>query len=652
MSVNSKIEFDFHFQIFQPFDILSTFLHPLPQQLPHLPSTCLLRPLDRVVNTAARACHQIIGPVYTDSTLATTMNNNNKGWVKIQTETQGTYYHNPATNVTSWDLPPNAVLANQPTIKSIDEGVRKGYKRMSLNPPATRTPAAAAAAVAVGKRTTMAVGAKKKQAAVAHKKRATTRSHPTPNLSTLHEAAAAGGQSRKGVRSQPMYQSHRFQQLNRANSQQPEHPQQLQQQPPQQPTDPTCCQRFHTMPLSVWLLWLLPTCFFLAAGVYTWDANVKWSNEYRPSTPNNTKGAPLDMIRTGTNTESMLAYAAANVTAFNSATSLEPSCKSHFQAQVPATEAALCEGYCLMCGLGGDTQRYPELPWALAGFWSVVFVATFVLFPILKKQLCKNTKRFVWSELRTFMLLLFIVVLFSTVLFLIHQSRVIAVPQGHSMFTFWIFYSSYFFWSVLVYWLRMDLQLIKARNPELSLGGAVCGYIICTNAVGAYYLTGTQAWPCLLSMMTFYVVYPAYFLSFTRRGKCTTSLIDIHCPFCICIDEISVSFRFSLALFSSGLELWLIVSHHRKVLKKMKNEEFQELEDTDTESDEEAGEGGGSGGGGSGSGSGSGSGGGFTYDPEMEKLKVCDICSCCCYGRTFFSVLVLTTSFCCAFSSL
>ena len=121
------------------------------------------------------------------------------------------------------------------------------------------------------------------------------------------------------------------------------------------------------------------------------------------------------------------------------------------------------------------------------------------------------------------------------------------------MFTYWVFYSSFFLTTSTVYWMRMDVQLIKARNPELALGGALCGYAIITNAVGAHYLTGSQTWPCIVSMFTFYVLYPAYFLSFTRRG----------------------------------LELWVLARHHKKILKKMKAEEFDALDDDSEEEDED-----------------------------------------------------------------
>ena len=87
----------------------------------------------------------------------------------------------------------------------------------------------------------------------------------------------------------------------------------------------------------------------------------------------------------------------------------------------------------------------------------------------------------------------------------------------------------------------MDIHPIKTRSPELSLGVAFLGYIIVTHIVGAYYLTGIQAWPCTISLFIAYIVNPAYFLSFIRRG----------------------------------LELWAINKHHKKMLKRMKQEEIK-----------------------------------------------------------------------------
>lgn len=80
------------------------------------------------------------------------------------------------------------------------------------------------------------------------------------------------------------------------------------------------------------------------------------------------------------------------------------------------------------------------------------------------------------------------------------------------MFTFWMFFSCYFFGSSGLYWSRMDIAPINPRQPELSLGVAFLGYTIVTHIVGAYYLTGIQAWPCLISMIIAYIVNPAYFL--------------------------------------------------------------------------------------------------------------------------------------------
>jgi len=97
--------------------------------------------------------------------------------------------------------------------------------------------------------------------------------------------------------------------------------------------------------------------------------------------------------------------------------------------------------------------------------------------------------------------------------------------------------------SLLSFKTLQDIAPIKPRQPELSLGVAFLGYTIVTHVVGAYYLTGIQAWPCLISMMIAYIVNPAYFLSFIRRG----------------------------------LELWSVHNHHRSILKKMKKEEMSLL---------------------------------------------------------------------------
>ena len=42
---------------------------------------------------------------------------------------------------------------------------------------------------------------------------------------------------------------------------------------------------------------------------------------------------------------------------------------------------------------------------------------------------------------KVYLLLLLTFVVFAVMLFLIHHARVIDVPQGHSMYSFWIFYT-------------------------------------------------------------------------------------------------------------------------------------------------------------------------------------------------------------------
>ena len=56
-------------------------------------------------------------------------------WVKIQTDSGPVYYHNPDTDVTAWDLPPGAVLSTEPVVTSVQEGVKRGFKRASMLPP-------------------------------------------------------------------------------------------------------------------------------------------------------------------------------------------------------------------------------------------------------------------------------------------------------------------------------------------------------------------------------------------------------------------------------------------------------------------------------------------------------------------------------------
>ena len=463
-------------------------------------------------------------------------------WVKIRTPSQSRiYYHNPHTDITAWDLPEGAEVANEPVINNIEQGVKRGYKRSSLEVPEDLTT-----------RSARSNKTNKKRMANTLSKKNTTASS---NRNTHHNNKNNNNATRQQRQTLLLKPGDRLSDI--SDSSDSTRTTGSTKEIPVQEQKLNCVQRFKTMPCSVWMFWILPTVCILATALYFDHAQTTNMVGFRPATPNQTQ---VIYKALGTDAESEQAY-------INYGLKLSPlaykrdydTCRANLVQQTSEKLVKVCEGYCKVCELGGDTETYPETPWGIAIIWTIGFFATLVLFPIVKQFFCNKgtgtSNALMWADFRAFVLLVLVVVLFCAMLFLIHQSRVIAVPQAHSMFTFWVFYSSYFFWSSLVYWMRMDLQLIKARNPELALFGAFCGWCICTNAVGAYYLTGIQMWPCFLSSATIHILYPAYFLSFTRRG----------------------------------LELWVVVSHHKKVLQKMKAEEFNALDDDDDDDDDDDG---------------------------------------------------------------
>jgi hypothetical protein len=317
----------------------------------------------------------------------------------------------------------------------------------------------------------------------------------------------------------------------------------------------SCC----SMPLSVWLLLLVPALILGGSGTY-YNIAKSANNDQQawPSTPNGpdkTYNARWDNDET-----SLEAYANSGIQYHEEmykAPGSNVTCQLDFADQVGNKTSQLCEAYTQLCQLGGDTPTYfPELYYFLLGLWVFWFVFMWLMLPFLRRRICKTKGHIPHDvDLRVVMCIAGAGMAFAAMLFLVHEGRVIAVPNGHSMYTFWVFYSCYVAITTIVYWMRMDVQLIKARNPELSIGAAFVGYLISCNIMGSYYVTGIQSWPCAVSTFVTYILFPMYFLSFTRRG----------------------------------LEVWSVHRHHKMILKTMKALEFDSIagnvSDSETESD-------------------------------------------------------------------
>lgn len=459
-------------------------------------------------------------------------------WLRIRTESMRVYYHNPARGVTSWVLPKGAKLSEDGDITDIDKAVKeKGYKRSSLQPP--KVPPK-----------TVPSSSTKQNTAVKSKggRRNTNQRIPAVRSGGLEPATATG---------LPVNST----QLNMLSREDSHH------DGKRNGGRVPCCGS-ENMYVSVWLLLFGPALIMGAsAAYYIMAKNANSAEEAWPSTPDGDEKVYTSFW--SNNQKSLEAYKANDVEfrkAIYDQRGSNINCQTDFRRQVGNATSSLCEAYSQLCQLGGDTPTYfPYFYYFLLGLWLVVFAFMWLLLPILRRSICQTKGHIPRDvDLRVVMCIVGAGMAFAAMLFLVHEGRVIAVPNGHSMYTFWVFYSCYVAITTVVYWMRMDVQLIKARNPELSIGAAFVGYIISCNIMGAYYVTGIQSWPCVASTFVLYVLYPMYYLSFTRRG----------------------------------LEVWSVHRHHKMILKHMKALEFDSIagsfsdsgtdSETDSETDEKS----------------------------------------------------------------
>ena len=503
----------------------------------------------------------------------------NPAWVRIRTPNSGRiYFHNEGTQRTTWTLPAGSQFreygdAGPGAGATQDDGesTRRAANDISGRPGGRLVRHQAAAA-----KTTKIVRKLKKKATKTPSlkpspQQQTTQPSKDQNHRRQQPRPEPQSQSRPKSRPQPQPQPQlqpQREQLSRPRESFPS-------QGEAAASSSGCCRPFK-VPWTIWLLWLLPTLVSITVNLYYKQVVGRWGDRVRPNVlgssnavfppPWNNMTLVYDKyndthargyvntrkIGTGTDAESAAAYARMGLKFRNQASLAEAglTCEQAFVAQRNEAEAALCAGYCHSCVLGGDTNLYPNMPFMVAGGWSCAVLVSALTLAYCRGSGVDNKRRHDlktrdWVNLRMWLLLLLAFLVFAVMLFLIHEARIIKVPQGHAMYTFWLFFTSYFFGSSLLYWMRIDIGIIKARQPELSLGVAFLGYCIVSHITGAYYLTGIQAWPCLISMNVLWIAYPAYFLSFVRRG----------------------------------LELWATHRHHKKVLKKMKAAELRTLMD-------------------------------------------------------------------------
>ena len=344
-------------------------------------------------------------------------------WVKIRTESQSRiYYHNPETDVTAWDLPQGAVLADEPAITSVEQGVKRGYKRTSMQAPTILVATPVGVSVKISNKratTTIPISKNRRNQNNPMKKR---------TMTTLQERRKV--QANRANRMKPRKQTQlpgRQQASDRTRHTNHSVGTGLESEASVSPTsssltsnnnnedDPNCCQRFRTMPLSVWSWWIIPSLCIFFLYIYMNIANEQWTTKIRPATPD---GTQVKEIHLGTDDQSEAAYAYYNYSSPLEYKKNYNDCKEHFKHETKSTHLhSLCEGYCKVCELGGDTDyENNRIPIIIFIFWTVFFFGTISFFTFLKRNICKNANKFMWADLRGFILLLLVVIIFSTML--------------------------------------------------------------------------------------------------------------------------------------------------------------------------------------------------------------------------------------------
>ena len=523
-------------------------------------------------------------------------------WVRIRTPDSGRiYYHNPDLNSTVWSLPKGDSCKDETAI-SPKEGVNQGMRRESLEQPTKESTDDATQLDKVIRTAQTTQRAAKKFKELREKRSQTQegaekkamsikiRTPIQPPSGAGEKTVRAGEKTVNGGSNSMMSNPS----LGAGGDQQSESKQAQQQHQQLNVKTPSGTSKkgknkkkkkkkkkkmksrcAHVDPrnvsFTVYLMWLIPVLIMVSINIYYFQIIELWGDIQRPGKYQN-KTKPLKfiwpkdgktyenmrLIQLNTGHDAALAYAQANYKYISTKElrKLTPpsTCQNHFIEQAGTSTEQLCHGYCTGCILGGNTAVYPYLPLILAGLWTGGVILSGIFLPIIASLWNQkksgggaaeenSTSNLTMRDARVFMLLLLTFLVFGVMIYLIHHARVIDVPQGHSMYTFWIFFTCYYFGTSSIYWSRLDVSPIKNRQPELSLGVAFLGYCYVTHIVGAYYLTGVQAWPCIISMIVAYVITPAYFLSFIRRG----------------------------------LELWATHRHHKSVLKRMKQEELKTL---------------------------------------------------------------------------
>ncbi len=343
-------------------------------------------------------------------------------WVKIRTQSHGrTYFHNPLTEEVVWKLPRGAKLSAQPTVTSVEQGVARGYKRSSLmSPPTAESDGATDNGGGGAGKDAAGNGAGKTPA----KSKPASKTQPKPTGGG-EKAAAAAAETTRGHVQQPSKSSsagrrHRHQQQNTSGDGQriasgnhfsydnphatqhnaggkkpslsspvsrvPRNGSTLSQTDVDQRKSKSCLASVRGVPRSTWALCMFPALVLIGMWMYLRMAQEKWG-DFRPTTPDGNK---VKMLRLGVDQRCEDVYTQNGIEFRQSLYQKGindggTTCERDFEEQMGNRTFDLCDAYCDRCRLGGDTAKYPQVPYVAVVAWLLVFLFLWLFLPWIRK---------------------------------------------------------------------------------------------------------------------------------------------------------------------------------------------------------------------------------------------------------------------------
>ena len=403
-------------------------------------------------------------------------------WVRIRTPNSGRiYFHNPYLNSTVWTVPNGHTIKKE--ITSVQQGVAMGMRRKSLQRPMNHgqsTPSLINSTTGAAVETKLHVAQSSPSMREDAQNNTSTSSEliniNVPTNNPLESSSSSNNKKNKNtcstsakdsaknnskenkvndtsistgsVHSIRMSSTERTLGDRRATMQEAN-------------KSHTCSHlSYRNLTPRLCFLWLIPVLICVGVNLYYHHLVSEYGERKRPTFKyKNGTRRPLINLGIGHNAvESYQKYGIVYKTTRElrkeeGATSpLFPAltCQDHFELQTNMKLKNLCQGFCDGCVLGGDTNIYKNLTLWIAGIWTIIVLLSAIFVPMLAKfwhikYRERNQGEFgqtlTTRDARVYLLLLLTFVVFAVMLFLIHHARVIDVPQGHSMYSFWIFYT-------------------------------------------------------------------------------------------------------------------------------------------------------------------------------------------------------------------